>query len=94
MLLAPMLLTPIVVIGGQAGNAHHPGLQAFGPRCSALPMAHGVDAAANSEVFPRRRLGAGVGRHGHRRFGGHDKVDTLLVKPPQGGSTQKSLIKQ
>ena len=56
-------------------------------------MADGVHAAADREVFPRRRLGAGIGRHRHVRFGGHHKADALLVQPPQRGAIQKALIK-
>ena len=48
-------------------------------------MAHGVHAAADREVFPRRRVGAGIGRH--------HTADVWLVQPSQRAASPNALIK-
>jgi len=90
--LTPLLGRLILVRCGQTRHADHLGLQPFGPRPTALPMAEGMHAAPASAPFACRRLNPGIGRHGANGFGGHHKGDPLLVEPQQRATVQKTLI--
>jgi hypothetical protein len=61
--VASMLRGALWVIGRQAGDPDHLRLQAFGPRCAALPMAPHVHPAAHRDVLPSRGLSPGICRH-------------------------------